>query len=300
MPLIFWLIGGAAALFAVAKIAASNALAGVTGTDKQLGTGAGAGSGAGAGVATQELSRDQKVALAKSVAMRWVYGEQKFDGYNTLELGAPGVDSNPGSASALLVLLGANMKDGHAILVNQAMTKVLVPANPGGELKYAASGSPWAIFLRPLEGKAIFEVAGVGVGSAADTDIVSVAKELPKAGEVKMLGAAPVRAFTPHSTAPAGSLDLMPAPEAPSGNAIVHAYELPDGEPIVDATGVTLYPLVNIRESYRAWQAGSKKTGGAYFVSASKLVDSLGYSLARDELYQAAITQGGGFSTGSP
>lgn len=311
MPFILWIIGGAVALYAVAKVAAGNALAGVTGTDKQLGT------GAGSSLTTQELTHDQKVALAKTMLLRWVYGEKDLYEYNTLEVGAPGVSSYDKSAGAMAVILGANMTDGHAVLTNGALnpTQILVPHKPGGELVYAAPATGFAIFLRPLEGNAIFTEAGASLG---DQFKPGPGVALPKGnpGEVKMLAplyaknahlALPAPSTTPGGPASAGSLDFGTG--LGSGDiSKIHAQDLPDGDPVTliydDASGgsgahggsagsATGYPLKVAREAYIRFMNGETGAQLANLLSgSSSLVFGKGYLQAAADLHNAAVTLG--------
>jgi hypothetical protein len=264
----FAILGALGALFVVSKSAASSS------------------SGSSAG-GPQELSQADKVALLKTLPTRFVSTGQSSDVAETMLLKAPGAS---GDASALTTLYTLNM-EGHAILVGKSPTtgetNVLVPFKAGAEAAYAASGSAWSIFLRPMEAASLAGAAGLsapGVASAT-SPIVNPAKQLgsgamnaianakmanPGLGQADLLGAAQQQ------------LPIRLAPNLLSGPATVPAANLPD-DPVA---------LRLAREAYNNELNRQGSVSVPHLVDFANQVAALGYTLASQQLLTEARARG--------
>ena len=148
----------------------------------------------------QILTREEKLALVKTLPTRFVTGDKTDALTETLHLEKMG---GLGDAAALPVLLRANMIGGHAVLVAldsategvSGGMKLLVPLEGGVWEKYAKKGSAWTLFLAPGEAKGLATEAGLDA-SALDAILASApggggSGGLPQLPNLKPMGMLP-------------------------------------------------------------------------------------------------------------
>lgn len=164
-------------------------------------------------VGPQYLSAVEKFALLASLPLRNVANPQSLPNAEVVDLLDEGV---AGSAKAVDIVAGANLKDGHYVLVGKPVgqnTQLLVPSDNALAEQFAKQGSPWKIFLSPGEAK---DLAGTipalpppGMKKLGDNLLAAAAgRQFPTAEEVARNTAAGLRYPTAEEVAAGASPDI--------------------------------------------------------------------------------------------
>lgn len=241
----------------------------------------------GQGTSPQELSMADKVALMKTLPTRFLVSDQSTDAAESMTLKAPGV---AGEADAFATLFTLNM-EGHAILVGKTPsgeTQVLVPLKTGAEVAYAAPGSAWNIFLRPLEASNVVGQAGLAAPGVktAQGDVTGPVKQLGQlgAGAVSMLANAqnPQQGQTDLVGAAQGAPQFQLHPLALA--ATTPASALPDSPDVLKRARTAYNHAVSNPSAYAV--------AFPQLASYAQQVGALGYTLAAQQLLTEARALG--------